>query len=424
MRAFPLPMTTRSRKIANAGKKTIEDLAIFGGVPTFPVGLHVNRPNVGDRAAFLSHFNEAWDRRWFTNDGPLVRELERQIAAFLHVKHCVATCNGTAALALVLRALNVTAEVILPSFTFVSTAHTLLGSGIKPVFCDIDRKSWNIDCDHCEQLVTERTTAIVATHLWGRPCDIRRLEEIAKREEIHLILDAAHAFGCSYEGQMIGRFGNAEVFSFHATKVFHTFEGGAVTTDDDDLAGRLKAMRNFGFTAFDKVEMIGTNAKMSEMCAAMGLANLQSIDHLIEQNRLGFRVYERDLEGTPGLFLRRREDEEKTNYQYICVDVEEKSVGLTRDEILKALHAERVIARRYFYPGTHAMEPYRSLYPEAGRKLPATTEIINRTLLLPGGAEMSASEIHKICDLLRFIGANAAEIRAALAARNEDGLGD
>jgi len=275
----------------------------------------------------------------------------------------------------------------------VSTAHTLLGQGITPVFSDIDPKSWNIDCDHCESLITKNTTAIIATHLWGRSCNIQRLKDIAERHKIHLLFDAAHAFGCTCNGEMIGRFGSAEVFSFHATKVFHTFEGGAITTNDSVLAERLEEMRNFGFTGYDQVSELGTNAKMPEVCAAMGLANIGSIEHLIHSNRKVYERYQNCLKNFEGIKLLEYDPLESNNYQYIVLEVDEERIGLSRDELLHILHNENIIARRYFYPGNHKMEPYNSLYPEVDFDLPVTNSIASKVLLLPGGSGVSEAQI-------------------------------
>lgn len=393
-------------------KVGLDDLAILGGPAAFPEPLHVNRPNVGDRQIFTDYVNAALDRHWFTNDGPLVRELEARLADFLEVDYCVATCSGTAALAITVRALELRGEVIIPSFSFISTAHVLLWQGLKPVFCDIDPTTWNLSARECEKLITDRTTAIIGTHLWGRACDIVQLEEIAERRGFQLLFDAAHAFGCTYNGTLIGGFGVAEVFSFHATKVFHTFEGGAVTTNDACLASRLKAIRNFGFTAYDAVETLGTNAKMPEVCAAMGLVNLDSIERFFEANRRTHEVYRLGLEDIPGLRLLDYDPLERHNRQYVVLEVTPET-GLRRDDLARILHAERVLARRYFYPGNHRMQPYSSLFPEADKHLLETNRVADRVLLLPGSA-VSSTQILEICGILRLVVENASSIGEVL----------
>jgi dTDP-4-amino-4,6-dideoxygalactose transaminase len=217
-------------------KDHIRNLAIFGGTPTVEQPLHVNQPYVADREDFRRRVEGVLDSGWLTNDGPLVLELESRLARLLKVEHCVAVCNGTQGLELVLRGLDLSGEVILPAFTFAATAHAVQWLGLRPVFCDIDRETWTLDPARCETLVNEKTAAILGVHLFGRPCATRRLAAVASRHGLRLVFDAAHAFGCSQAGTTVGGFGDAKVFSFHATKVFQTFEGGAITTNDAALA--------------------------------------------------------------------------------------------------------------------------------------------------------------------------------------------
>ena len=229
------------------------DLALFGASPAFRQPLHVGRPNVGSRDEFLNSVTHLLDRNWLTNDGPLVHEFENAIAEFHSVKHCVAICNGTIALEIAIRAMGLEGEVIVPSFTFVATAHALSWQGITPVFADIDPNTHNLDPDAVRKMITPRTTGIIGVHLWGRPAPVKDLASIANEFGLQLMYDAAHAFGVSVAGTKIGTFGRCEVLSFHATKVLNSFEGGAILTDDDDLAETARLMRNFGFAGFDNV---------------------------------------------------------------------------------------------------------------------------------------------------------------------------
>ena len=233
--------------------RTLHDFAILGGVPAFNERLHVGRPNIGDRKRLMEQINDILDRRWLTNAGVYVREFERRVAEMVGVAHCIAMCNGTVALEIAIRALGLEGEVIVPSFTFIATAHALQWQGITPVFCDIDPQTHNIDPARVEQLITHRTTGIIGVHVWGRSCNVEELTSIANKYHLRVLYDAAHAFACSRHGKMIGSFGNAEVFSFHATKFVNTFEGGAVVTNDSDLAARIQLMRNFGFAGYDDV---------------------------------------------------------------------------------------------------------------------------------------------------------------------------
>ena len=336
------------------------DLALFGARPAFEEALHVGRPNLGNRAALLVRINKLLDNRWLTNDGTYVQEFEKRVADFTGVKHCIAMCNATVALEVLIRALDLKGEVIVPSFTFVATAHALQWQQVTPVFCDIDPRTHNIDPARIEDLVTPRTTGIVGVHLWGRPCPIDELQAIADSNGLALLFDAAHAFGCRYGARSIGSFGRAEVLSFHATKFINAGEGGAVVTNDDALATRVRLMKNFGFSGYDEVTSIGTNGKMTEMSAAMGLTNLESLESFTQINRENFEVYGQELGNLPGLSLLRYDENENPNYQYVVVEIEAAKTGITRDELLAVLHAENVLARRYFYPGVHRMEPYRS----------------------------------------------------------------
>jgi dTDP-4-amino-4,6-dideoxygalactose transaminase len=391
------------------------DLAIFGKPPAFVEKLHVGRPNTGNRVRLLERINDMLDRNWLTNDGPYVQEFEKQIAEFVGVRHCVAMCNGTVALEIAIRALGLNGEVLVPSFTFVATAHALQWQEITPVFCDIDPRTHTIDPKQVEKMITPLTTGIIGVHTWGHACDVEALEAIARRRSLHLLFDAAHAFACSHKGKPIGGFGRCEIFSFHATKFFNSFEGGAVATNDDGLAEKMRLMRNFGFRGNDNVVYIGTNGKMTEVCAAMGLTSLESVDGFVETNRRNYRAYRRDLEGIPGVRLMAYDESERTNYQYIVVEVDEQESGLGRDELVQVLTAENVLARRYFFPGAHRMEPYCSYFPHASLMLPETEKVCRCVMVLPNGTTLAEQEVTKICRIVQTAVANASAVRKRLS---------
>lgn len=290
-------------KVDQMEKLNINELALFGGVPAFDETLHVGRPNVGNREKLLARINDMLDRRWLSNNGPFLLELEQKLVEFLGVRHCIVMTNATIALEIAARALGLQGEVIIPSFTFVATAHALQWQEITPVFCDVDPITHNIDPAKIEKLITPRTTGIVGVHVWGRACEIEALTVIAQKHQLKLMFDAAHAFSCTHHGQMIGGFGDAEVFSFHATKFFNSFEGGAITTNNDELAQRMRSIRNFGFAGLDNVVDLGTNGKMSEISAAMGLTSLESLDEFIDVNHRNYHNYFVGLEGIPGIQL-------------------------------------------------------------------------------------------------------------------------
>jgi dTDP-4-amino-4,6-dideoxygalactose transaminase len=395
-------------------KTRVVDLAIFGSPPAFGATLHVGRPNVGDRARLLERIGDALDRRWLSNNGPFVQELEARIAAMIGVRHCIAVCNATAGLEIAIRATGLGGEVIVPSFTFVATAHALHWLGIKPVFCDVDPCTHTLDPRRVEELVTDRTSGIIGVHLWGRPCDVEGLEDVARRHGLTLLFDAAHAFGCSYRGRPVGRFGACEVFSFHATKFFNTFEGGAIVTDDDELAHAVRLMSNFGFTGYDTVVSAGINGKMSEVAAAMGLTGLESLEEFVAVNARNYRAYAEGLRGIPGLRLLPFPEGEACNYQYVVLEIDETTTSLSRDQLAAVLHAENVFARRYFSPGCHNMEPYRTLYPEARLALPQTERLARSVLTLPTGTAVTERDVAVICRIIRVAVGNGEAVRALL----------
>lgn len=393
-------------------------LAIFSGVPSFPEKLHVGRPNIGDRERVLDRIGKILDSRWLSNNGPCVQQLERRIAEFAGVKHCIAMCNATVALEIVIRALGLKGEVIVPSFTFIATAHALQWLNVTPVFCDVDPSTHNLDPKKVLEALTPQTTAVIGVHLWGRACDVSALTEIAKEHELKLIFDAAHAFGSSDKGTMVGGFGDAEIFSFHATKFVNSFEGGAVVTNDDDLAHKIRLMMNFGFAGYDEVTELGTNGKMNEVSAAMGLENLSSIDDFINTNRANYEQYRRELSAIPGVSLLDFDNDERNNYQYVVLEIDEAAI-VTRDQLMEILWAENVLARRYFYPGCHRMEPYRTNFPNAGSVLPVTEKLGTRVLVLPTGTAVSAEDITKLCSIIETVVRNGAEVRRKLEQRRE-----
>ena len=397
-----------------APKCTVGDLALFGGAPTFGEILHVGRPNLGDRARLMTRIDDILDRRWLTNDGRYVQELEGELQRRLGVKHCIATCNATIGLELAVRALELRGEVIVPSLTFVATAHVLQWQGITPVFCDVSPHTLTLDPERVEELVSPRTTGILAVHLWGRPADVDALVEIAERRRLGLLFDAAHAFACTTRRRMIGGFGDAEVFSFHATKFFNTFEGGAIATNDDGLARTLRLMRNFGFSDYDSVVSLGTNAKMSEVAAAMGLTGLESLDDFIAVNRRNYDAYRHGLEGVRGVEVLGYDEKEENNYQYVVLEIDREIAGIGRDDVMKVLWAENVRARRYFYPGCHRMEPYRSIRPGDGERLPVTERVLDRVLTLPTGTALGYDEVLRTCELIRFVVGHGSEIHRRL----------
>ncbi|MDX6555981.1 MAG: hypothetical protein QOD86_2176, partial [Miltoncostaeaceae bacterium] len=383
-------------------KAAVGDLALFGGPPLLTRPAHVGAPNVPDPARVTALIAGALERRWLTNDGPLVQAFEARLREAHGVRHAVTTSSGTLGLMLMIRALGLTGSVVVPALTFVATAHALLWQGVTPVFCDVDPETWMLDPERVAAAIRPDTSGVLGVHLWGHVCDVEGLEAVTRPRGLRLAFDAAHAVASSRGGRPAGGFGEAEALSFHATKVLNAFEGGAVTTDDDGLAERLALMRNFGFAGPDEVVSAGINGKMSEAHAAMGLASLEELPRFLEANARNMAAYRRGLEAVPGVRLRAAPAAGETNDHYVVIEVDRASAGLSRDALCDLLTAENVLARRYFFPGCHRMEPYRSLWPDAGERLPVTERLLGRVLCLPTGTAVDAAAVDRVCALIGF----------------------
>lgn len=404
-------------------KDRLEQLAVFGGKPAFAHPLHVGVPNIGDRKRLFERIEDILDRRFLTNRGPMVVEFEERIADFVGVRHCVSMSNGTVALEIATRAMGFADEVVTPSMTFVATAHALQWQQITPVFCDIKPGGHHLDPARIKDLVTPRTTGILPVNLWGRPCDIDTIQSVADSYKLPLVFDSAHAFGCSYKGKMIGGFGCAEVFSFHATKFINSFEGGAVVTDDDDLADKVRLMQNFGFEGREKVSHVGINGKMTEVEAAMGLTSLESMEEFVKHNKENYHAYKEGLQNIPGIELIEYDEREHCNYQYIVIEIDERITSVTCSEMLEVLSAENVDARRYFNPGCHRMEPYRSYFPNAGMLLENTEKLLNRVLALPTGTAITVDDVNKITSVIAQVIEYGRAVSSRLRAHSANGSG-
>lgn len=359
--------------------------------------LHVGQPNLGDLNVFYKLVAEIMERRWLTNNGEVVQEFEKRLCDYLGVKHCIPVCNGTVGLQIVYQGLELQGDVITTPYTFVATPHSLCWEHLQPVFVDIDPATHNLDPKAVEAAITPETSAILGVHVWGRPCAPEALQEIADHHGIPLIFDAAHAFGCAHNGRMIGNFGNCEVFSFHATKFFNTFEGGAIATNDDELASRIRLLKNFGFSGMDNVIFLGTNGKLSEVHAAMGLACFEVIDELLSNNRRNYLQYREHLTKLSGVRFLDYDDVEKCNYQYVAIEIDKRKFPVDRDTLLSHLHDSGIIARRYFYPGCHRMEPYATQYPDLRNTLQITNDLCSKVLILPAGASLEPEDINRVC---------------------------
>jgi dTDP-4-amino-4,6-dideoxyglucose len=391
-------------------KRAVTDLALFGGRPGFLHPLHSHQPNAFDRSRLFDRMAWAFDNGWLSNGGPLVREFEDRVAELAGVRNCVAVCNATVALQLLIRAADLAGEVLMPSLTFAATPHAARWLGLEPVFCDIDPNTGGVDADAVAAAITDRTSALVGVHLWGRPCAVHRLEKIAADHGIPVFFDAAHAIGCTSGGRPIGGFGAAEVFSFHATKVVSAFEGGAIVTDDDEFADRVRALHNFGKGLTSVSEAGGTNGKMSEPAAAMGLTSLDSFDDAIRHNRANDDAYRAELAGLDGVTVRAHDPDERHNFQYVVAEIDEEAAGLSRDLLLEVLRAENVLALPPIgAPACHQLEPYRSGPPV---RLPHTERLVARVVSLPTGTTVNREQIRRICSIVRFAVTHGAGVTA------------
>lgn len=379
--------------------------------------MHVGRPNVGDRGRLYERIGDILDRRWLSNDGRYVQEFEKRVAEVAGTRHAVACCNATIALEIAIRAIGLRGEVIIPSYTFVATAHALQWQEITPVFADIRSSDHLLDPEQIERHITPRTTGILPVHLWGHSCDVDAIEALARRRGLEVLYDASHAFGCDGVRGPIGGEGRASIFSFHATKFINAGEGGAVVTNDDDLAAKMRLMKNFGFRGYDDVIHVGTNGKMSEMNAALGLTNLEVMDGVVERNRRNHQTYENELARIPGVRILPGPSTGRFNYQYVIAEICEHC-AISRDSLVKVLWAENFLARKYFWPGCHRMEPYRSLYPNSYLTLPTTEKVAARVIVLPTGQAVDDGIICKAAGIIRAAVDHGAEIEAAIVAKD------
>ena len=379
-------------------KRAVGDLAVLGGEPAFAEPLHVGRPNIGDRGAILRGIEEALDTRWLSNGGAKLEAFEARLSERLDGLHCVATCNGTLALQIALRALGVAGEVVLPSLTFVATAHAVAWERLTPVFADVEPGTLCMGPEQAAAKLGPDTGALLGVHLWGRCADVGGLERLGREQGVPLIFDAAHTLGSVREGRPLSGYGDAAILSFHATKIANTFEGGAIVTRSAELAQRAATMRNFGFVDEDEVVGIGTNAKLSEVGAAMGLASLASLDDFLAVSRRNYAAYGAALRDIPGVRLLAFEPPESANCHHVTIDVDADAAGLDRDDLRATLVAENVLARRYFHPGCHRTAPYADDSPPA---LPVTERVLGRCLSLPTGTSVASADIELVGEIVR-----------------------
>jgi len=364
--------------------------------------IYVTRPYLPPLEAFCAGLEEIWKNRWLTNGGPTVRRFERQLSQYLETDNVCLFNNGTLALQIALEGMDISGEVITTPFTFVATTHALFWNKIRPVFVDIEPQYYTLDPEKVEAAITPWTTAILAVHVYGHPCHLHALADIARRHHLKLIYDAAHAFGVQIGGRSIAHFGDMNMFSFHATKPFHSIEGGMLTFRDSALKKKLNYLKNFGFENEVEVVMPGTNAKMNEVQALMGSMILGCIDELIAQRGRIAGTYRERLSKVEGIrFAPSLPEDVRYNYAYLPVEIDPPECGLNRDELYEELKTYNIYTRRYFYPLICDYTCYRHL----ALKDPLTVarRVASRILTLPIYPDLSEANVHQICDIIQFI---------------------
>lgn len=360
--------------------------------------IFVTRSSMPDLDEYMNEIKSIWDSHWLTNMGPKHKKLQADLKDYLEVENVELMTNGHMALELTLQGMNLQGEVITTPFTFASTTHAIVRNGLKPVFCDIDPVTYTMDVEKLEKLITDRTCAIMPVHVYGNICNIEEIERIAHKHELKVIYDAAHTFGETYKGKGIGSFGDASCFSFHATKVFNSIEGGAVCYKDSRLGNILYELKNFGIHGPEEVSAVGANAKMNEFCAAMGICNLRHIDEEIAKRKNVVERYQEHLENVEGLQLNCTQPNVKSNYAYFPVVFEENIFGSSREEVFDRLAEKGIGARKYFYPLTNTFSCFHGEYDVM--ETPVALHISKRVLTLPLYADMELSDVDHICKII------------------------
>ena len=358
----------------------------------------VTRSSMPPMEEYIDEIKELWDSHWLTNMGAKHRQLETELKEYLGVEGVSLFTNGHMALELAIQAMNLSGEVITTPFTFASTTHAIVRNGLTPVFCDVDPEDFTIDVNQLESLITDRTSAIIPVHVYGSICNVEEIERIAKKYGLKVIYDAAHTFGVKYKGIGIGAYGDASMFSFHATKVYNSIEGGAITFHNEEFGEQLQRLKNFGIRSEEVIDSIGANAKMNEFQAAMGLCNLRHVEEEIEKRRKVYEKYVELLSNVEGIQLLKQQEDVQPNYAYFPVVFHEKGFGASRNEVCEALKQEEIYARKYFYPLTNEFDCFHGKYDV--NDTPVALHISKRVLTLPMYADLSIEDVERICNVI------------------------
>lgn len=363
--------------------------------------IFVTRSSMPTLEEFEEEIKDIWNNHWLTNMGSKHKRLESQLREYLDVENISLMTNGHLSLELGIQAMNLTGEVITTPFTFASTTHAIVRNGLTPVFCDIDPDDFTIDVTKIESLITDKTSAIVPVHVYGNVCNVEEIERLAKKYDLKVIYDAAHTFGVKYKGKGIGTYGDASMFSFHATKVFNTIEGGAVCFKDEDIGKRLYKLKNFGIKNESVVDGVGSNAKMNEFQAAMGLCNLKHVDEEITKRKKAVERYRENFKDVSGIRISPVQKDVESNYAYFPVIVDEKEFGVSRNEIYEELKKHDIYARKYFYPLTNTFDCFHGRYDV--NETPVALHISKRVLTLPLFADLTPDNIDIICWIVKSL---------------------
>lgn len=361
----------------------------------------VTSPLLPDLQKFNALLQQIWDKKWITNNGDFHKQLEKELAEYLGVPYLSLFTNGTLPLITALQAMRITGEVITTPYSFVATTHSLWWNGIKPVFVDIDPKTGNLNPDKIEAAITPKTTAILPVHVYGTPCDTKRIQEIADTYGLRVLYDAAHAFGVKVEGDSVLKAGDMSTLSFHATKVYNTIEGGALVVQDEQTKKRVDYLKNFGFANEVTVVGPGINSKMDEVRAAYGLLNLKQVDQCIEARGRADVFYREALKGVPGISMLEPTPHTRHNFSYFPIFVDEKQYGMSRDALYFKMKEHDVLGRRYFYPLISEFSTYRGLESANPENLPVAHRFANTVICLPMHHALSAEDLNRVVELIR-----------------------
>lgn len=371
-------------------------------IDPFEKHIYVTRPVLPKLEEVMEKLQDIWQSQWLTNNGPQHFMLERELEKFLKVPYLSLFNNGTIALIVACQSLRLSGEVITTPFTFAATTHVLSWNNIKPIFCDIDDETMNIDAEKIESMITPQTTAILPVHVFGTPCDVEKIQEVADRYGLKVIYDAAHAFGVEIGDKGIGNFGDISMFSFHATKLYHTVEGGALVHNNKNLKSRIDLLKNFGIKNEDEVVMPGINGKLNEVSSAIGRLMLNYVEDERQKRMALHKIYNAELAEVEGIkVMPKVADDVKLNYQYYVIRIDAKSFGKSRDEVYNEFKKYNVFTRKYFHPLCSEFTCYRQLNSARKENLPVANKIADEVLSMPMYGELTGDDVKKICDILK-----------------------